>query len=341
MPTLFSLAVGPASGTLPVIQLTDWASWTLDDNLDDGCSLSFSGRGDTYQTSFITELGTDVWLYRGTSLYQRFRVVAKEESWTEDLDASISVTAVCYRRLLKARHVRTPLTYTATSQGTIVWNLIQHAQAATGGNLGITLGTAGPVVNRDRDYLAGVNIFEAISELTQVDNGLTWEINGARQLIVSQPSAYPLVAMPIQLGVNARRMARPSSADKFANVAFVTGDSMSTVPYIAEDPGLGIDPRGRWERYQSLSQVKEQPQLVELGDGILERAISPVSVWRIEMEPERYFYDSEFIPGDRVNVVQPVSAGTSGTFPAQVLSRNVSQDADGQITVAISAVETT
>jgi hypothetical protein len=336
---LFSVAVGPSSGSVPTMLLTDWDRWTLDNNLDDGCSLQFSLLGGTYPASFISELETDVWLFRDSTLYQRFRVIAAQEDWDADLDAVLTVNATCYRRMLKSRHVRSALTYTGTSQGTIVWNLIQHAQAATNGNLGITLGAAGPVVNRDRSYLIGQNIFDAIVEMTQIANGLTWNITPTLQLVVSQPALYPAVAMPIELGVNARRMSRPSSADKFGNVSIVSGDSQTTTPSILEAPGLPTDPRGRWERVTALSAVKEQAQLVELGNGLLEQSISPVSVWRIEMEPRRFFTDSEYQLGDLVTIVQPVAAGTGPRFSGQVISRNISQDADGNTTVVINAVE--
>lgn len=336
---LFSLGVGPSSGAAPVAQLNDWFSWQLDNNLDDGCSLQLTARGDTAEASYVTELDSDLWLYRGGTLYQRFRVVSLQQDWGPDFDGSISVGAACYRRLLKSRHVRSTLTYASTSQGDIVWDLIQHAQAATGGNLGLTLGSAGPVVNRDREYLPGVNIFDAITEFTQIDNGLTWNVTPQLQVVISQPSLYPTAPMPCQLGIVARRMSRPSSAERFANAVVVTGDSMSTTPYIAEDAGIGTDPRGRWERFQSLSQVKDQGQLIELGDGLLTQAISPVSVWRIEMEPSRYFLDAEYQLGDFITVERPVGAGPAPLFSAQVLSRNISQDADGETTVVLTAVE--
>jgi hypothetical protein len=338
----FTLAIGPTSG--PVQQVTDFDSWQLDNNLDDGCSIQFSLRGNSVAAQLIDELATDVFLYRGSTLYQRFRVVAVSQDWGPDGDDVVAVSAACYRRILKSRHVRSVLSYSATSQGVIVWNLIQHAQAATNGNLGITLGSAGPVVARDREYLPGQNIFDAITEMTQIDNGLTWNIDPSLQLVISQPSLYPVIAMPCELGVVARRMSRPSSADKFGNVSIITGDSMTTTPYIAEAPGLALDPRGRWEKFRAISAVKEQSQLVELGDGLLEESISPVSIWRIEMEPSRYFADAEYVLGDIITVVQPRSTvypvgSPAPTFQAQVISRNVSEDADGQTRVIITAVE--
>ncbi len=343
MAPYFSLAVGlPSTG--PVQEVIDFGQWSLDNNLDDGCAISFDIRGNSVAAQAIDELATDVWLYRGSALYQRFRIVNTSQQWGPDGEDILTVSAACYRRLLKSRHVRSPLSYVATSQGTIAWNLVQHAQAATNGSLGITLGSAGPVVNRDRTYVVGQNIFDAIVEMTQIANGFTWNINASLQLEISQAALYPVATMPCELGVVARSMARPSSAERFGNVSIATGDSSSTTPVISEAAGLPTDTRGRWERLASLSAVKAQAQLVELGNGLLEQSISPVSTWRIEMEPTRYFADAEYQLGTIFTIVQPRSTvypvGTPApTVQAQVISRNVTQSADGALTVVITAVE--
>jgi len=57
------------------------------------------------------------------------------------------------------------------------------------------------------------------------------------------------------------------------------------------------------------------------------------------MEPSRFFTDAEYQLGDFISIYRPVTAGTSTLFPAQVLSRNITQDADGQTRVIITAVE--
>lgn len=337
-PPLFSVGVGPSSSAVPRTEVTNFDAWSLDNNLDDGCSFQFTAQAE-FDPADLAELRSDIWLYRDGVLYQRFRVTNIQQDYGPSYDLNLSVAGACYRRLLKSRHVRSPLTYAGVSQGDIVWDLVQHAQAATNGSLGITLGNAGPVVPRDRSYQPGTNIFDAITELTQIDNGLTWNVTPQRQLVISQPSLYPVISNPIQIGVTARRMLRPSSAERFANAAVVTGDSMSTTVQIAEAPGLPIDARGRWERFQSLSQVKEQAQLVELADGLVQQSISPVSTWRIEMEPSRFFFDIELQLGDLVTIITPNLAGSVSPINGQVLARNISQDADGNTTVIVNVVE--
>lgn len=339
----FTITVGPPS-TGPLQEVTDWLGWQLDETLDDGSTFTFSTRGNSVAAQQIDELATDVWLFKDSVLYRRLRVVAVDQSWDASGNDDVAVTAVDYRRLLQRANVRSALSYTATSQGVIAWNLIQHAQAAPGGNLGITLGTSGPAVPRSRAYEIGQNVYESIAEFTKLSNGMTWQIDENLALQVSQPSLYPAIAMPCELGVVARAMSRPSSADRFANAVIVLGDRQSTTPYQVATATIGTDPRGRWERVFSSTSLKTATALQELGDGLIEETISPMSTWSIELEPSRFFTDAPYALGDFITIVQPRSTvypvGTPApTVTGQVTAVSVGEDADGNFTVLIGAVE--
>jgi hypothetical protein len=344
MSSPFTLAVGPSTGTRPVQEVTDFDSWTLDNNLDDGCSLAFTTRIDSPAAQVIQELFTDVWLYRGSTINQRFRVTSVELEWTVDGGAEVRVGSTCYRRLLKKAHVNTPLSFSAISQGNIVFGLIQHAQALLGGNLGITLGDAGPSILRSRDYEPGVNIFDAIVTLTKIENGLSWNVNGDLELIVGTQTSFPTRSQPIILGVTARRMLRPSNSDQFANVAIVTGDQEATTLVIEEAPTLATDTRGRWERVESLSGETDQAALQETAEGFVQATISPLATWEVELEPDRYFRDAEFEVGEFASLVVPrspiVPVGTSSPIvTVQTISRSITQNANGEIGVTCTFVE--
>lgn len=339
----FTLGIGPASGSRPVQTIDDYDQWTLDNNLDDGCAVSFTARGNSYAATLISELDTDCFVYRAGQLVQRFRIVSVEQTWAEDGQDEISVVAVCYRRLLKSRHVITPLSFVNTPQGDIVAGLIQHAQAQDGGNLGISIGSTEQTILRTREYEVGQNIFDAITDLTLVDNGIAWDIDQNLVLEVRLQTAFPLIATPVELGVTARSMSRPSSAEQFGNVAIVTGNVEATTPVILETVGLTGDLRGRWERYASVGQESEQVALIERALGTLQEALSPVSVWTVDMIPDRYFLDIELEIGQFVPVVQPRTI-VFQQFPSevvltQVIERVVTQSADGDIQVTIAAVE--
>lgn len=339
----FTLQIASTAGAI-LADVSDYSSWTLTENIDDGCSITFDTRGDSAAASTIDELASDVLLAQGTSVIQRQRIVGVSQVWGPSGEDDVAVQAVCYRRLLKKSHVRSPLSFSGISQGVIIWDLIQHAQAALGGNLGITLASSGPATLRDRSYDIGKNIFDAITELTQIINGPTWDIDQLLRLTVSTPSAYATNLMPIELGTIARSMSRPSSAQQFGNAVIISGDSALTVPEIAEAGTLGADPRGRWERFQAFSDVTVQATLVEHASGLLEQALSPMSVWAIEAEPEAYFSVGNHQVGEFVSIAQPRSAvypiGTAvPVVRAQILSRSISQSAAGEISVSLNAVE--
>jgi hypothetical protein len=340
----YSVGLGPSTGLRPVQEISDFTQWEFNRNLDDGCSLQFSTSGTSDAALSIDELATDIWLYFDGSLEQRFRIVEVNQTWDEDGQDTLDVSAVCYRRLLGARHVRTPLSYIGTSQGAIVWDLIQHAQAATNGDLGITLGDTGPTILRDREYEVGQNILQAITEFTTIEDPMVWDINGDLQLFVSTAQFFPIRDVPIQLGFNALSLSRPSGTRNFGNVSVVTGDNEATTPIFEELTGLIFDARGRWEILSSFPQIDNQEELQEQAEGISFASRFPLAQWTVTMDPARYFVDSKYEIGDFAKLIQPRSTVYSIGEAAvavlvQIISIDVNQNADGDTQVKLAAIE--
>jgi hypothetical protein len=341
----FNVGLGPASGGRPVQIVNDFEDWRLTNNLDEGCSLQFRARGNSLSASFIQELDTDLFLYRAGVLQQRFRIIYLEQSWEEDGTDTIDVQSVCYRRLLKSRHVNAPLSFVNEPQGNIVWDLIQHTQGLDGGDLGITVGLLDLSVTRTRNYGIGENIFEAIAELTQVEDGIAWDIDADLKLIVRRQYDFPVLSIPLELGVNAKAMRRPSTAEQFGNVAIVTGDVQATTPVVLGTPGLTADPRGRWERVIALSTEDTQLGLVERAFGALDTALSPPSTWTVDLVPDRYLTDTGVDRGDFISLLEPPSIayrrGPSAAVLLQIVDRDITLNADGEFQVSVSGVEIT
>jgi hypothetical protein len=346
-------AFGPATGTAPTQVLTFFDDWQMTKNLDDGCTFSFSAPGDSLPGVLISELATDIWLYLDGTLIERFRVLEIVQDWSYDGRNTIEVSAVCYRRLLGSRYVNSPLSYTGLSQGLIVASLISHTQSQVNGNLGIVLGSAGPVVPRDRSYEIGANILDSIIELTQIADGVVWRIDPNGALIITQvPTTYPAPnPQPVVLGANALTIRKPSGSALFGNVAVVTGDSVATSPVVATTAGLSTDPRGRWEKFRGLPQEQTQANLTQQADGIVLTSQSPQIVYDFTLEPRRYFLDSNYDLGEVVTVVQPgtvVPTASDPTVPlvtvpassvtCQVISQSITLSADGLVTVGMQAI---
>lgn len=349
----YQLAIGPSGSTTPSQSLSDFGSWNLSRNLDDGCSISLQMAGNSISGVQIQELETDIWVYQGGVAIDRFRVISVDQEWGEDGENRLAVQAVCYRRILASRHVVSPLSFSSVSQGDIVWGLIQHTQAQTNGNLGITLGSAGPAVIRDRAYLPGQNILEAITDLTQADGNMVWDVDANLQLFVSTAGSFPLRSMPAQLGTNLRAISKPSGASLFGNVALVSGDTQFTSLEIEEAVTLAGDPRGRWEKYRSFSQEQVQANLAEQARGMVETTQSPSVTWTLDVIPDRFFTDSNYRTGDFVVLAQPATAVPSQPDPTvpylvvpgalvlvQILTVDLTVNADGAVSVKMTAVQT-
>ena len=332
--------------------LTVFEGWNLERNFDDGCTFNFSCPGNSIVGTQISELETDIWLYEQSVLVDRFRVIEVTQTWDPDGRDTINVQAVCYRRLLASRHVVSDLTFSGVSQGDIVWGLINHTQFQTNGDLGITVNSLGPTVLRDREYQIGTNILQAITELGSIEDGLAWEIDANLELTVTQPQLFSLKAQPVVLGTNTLTITRPSGASLFANAAIVTGDSISTTTEVLETVSLPIDSRGRWERFQGFPQEQNQTALQEAARGLLQTSVSPAIKWAFELEPSRYFIDSNYQIGDYVLIKKPDSVVPSGANPTvpsyttvggivatQVLTQSISQSPDGEIRISMTAIQ--
>jgi hypothetical protein len=340
----FTVSVGPYSGTGPTQALTFYDSWTLDRNLDDGCTFSFAIPGYVPEADAINELDTDVWLYRDGILDQRFRIVQVNQSWGPSGEDTISVQAVCYRRVFAGRYLNTNFVFSQVSQGQIIWDLIDHSQGLTNGDLGVTIGNLGPTVLRDRNYEAGQNILDIIVDLCNVINGPSWEIDENLELVISQYPLFPSNPTPIVLGSTASSMSRPSGASRFANVALVSGNQQETSIVIAEATGLPSDPRGRWERRASYPSVSLQDTIIDHADGLLTEYQAPTTIWTVDVDPGRFFGDAQYQLGDFVRIVQPPSTAAPISVPAvevpgQIVAISVDADADGDVRIVMRVLE--
>lgn len=341
---IFTLGVGPWTDSVPDQEIGQFGSVSVTFNLDDGADLSFDVPGLSPTARAIDELATDVWLFQSGVPFVRARIVSVNQTWGPSGEDVAAVTAVDYKRLLNARHIRTPLTFSQVPQSEIVWALVDHAQTATGGDLGITKGNTSQVIDRDRSYVVGENIGSMLANLSGVIDGPWWGI-GADLVFSSFPyNSFRVQDAPIMLGATARTLTRQSGAGEFGNVVYCDGDDAETVGVFAESPTLATDPRGRWERAFGFPNVVLQDTLDENAAGLVEQYNSPIATWSCEIEPARYLSDLALLPGDYVQIVVPPSVVAPIDDPGfsvggQVMSLSLSIDADGAVGVSAECIE--
>ena len=103
--------------------------------------------------------------------------------WTRErsLGEPWALTGASILSILRRNPVRADLTYTAQDQFTIARGLINHYQGQPGGNIGIVTGSGTSGVTRDRTYYGyeRKNLWDALAELAQVDNGFDFGVDVA------------------------------------------------------------------------------------------------------------------------------------------------------------------
>ena len=120
-------------------------------------------------------------------------------AWDCDVDVdarTVRFVGEGYASALRYRRVTSNLIYTVPplpaplTQQDIAWNLISHAMSQSDGDLGFKRGThVGGNVTRKRAYCANERpeIYAAIEEFTQYDDGLDWEIDASKRFNTWQP----------------------------------------------------------------------------------------------------------------------------------------------------------
>lgn len=340
-----TVSVGPATGTLPVQEVTFFDAIKMTFNVDAGDQVTFAVPAFSPEAVYLDELASDIWI--DGIVRQRYRVIDLSQAWDEDGNDSIAVTAVSYKRLLNSRNLKTALDFGPSplvEQGDILWALVAHTQAQPGGNWRITKGATTTGQLRERHYVIGENIGDLAAKLSQVINGCWYGIDADLVFTAKLPSTFPIWVMPLQLGVTARKLSRKGAADKYANAILVSGDNLTTTPVWTEAPGIASDPRGRWESTASHPSVIVQSTLTEMGQGDLAAAQTPPATWQAEIEPDRWISDAKYMPGDYLTALTPPTlAAPVGQPPLayrlQVIEVQASYTADGALSVSLSAVE--
>lgn len=261
--------VGPASGGHD-LALTEAHGRRFTAKLGDPSECGFNLDGRHAQALAVDELSRDVhvlWTSRRGETRTLFR--GRVGSTTDGLDVAshdLAVTVLDYRAVLNRRilYPDSTLTWTATDQAELGWDLIQQTQTRIGGDLGISRGagqTSG--ILRDRTYEAGDSIGQRIQELSQVINGFDWDITPASPSslafdIWTQRGADRGVVL--EYGGLVAKVQRQVDPADYGNALRMTGaDGLTAQELEADD--LAGRPEGRWDVVVGDTDLTTQPAL--------------------------------------------------------------------------------
>jgi hypothetical protein len=299
-------------------------------------NVTFTMLGDDPVLRDFVELQTDFLVYRNAVLMARCRLTTIEDEL--DADAYIvTLTAIDYREILGHRAAWQYLEYVGVDKGTIVWNVIQHTQGLTSGNLGITQGDIATGVLGDLVVPIGAYLKKTLDENALAGAGFDWWIDPAtRQLNVQSPLRYrDMQTTILEHGSNLKTLKRSSTSGAYTNADRVFGGDDTVSATASQLP----DPRGRWERVESYPDVKVQQTVIDKAAELLTAGQAPLAAWSADLETNRWGYSVELLPGD-VCTLRSQRGRLAVNRLVRVVERAFAVNADGDEQIRLGLRET-
>jgi hypothetical protein len=280
----FALAAG-AGGAL-YAETASARSRSVTWRLVGAAQASFVLDGSSAEAAQLTELEDDLVVLHSSVAEPVFRgrIGLVQDTLSPDVH-TVSYTAIDYSEILRRRIILDgdTLLYLNIAQDTIAWNLIQLTQGRTNGDLGITRGEQPSTPHlRTRRYEAGQIIGQLIDQLSAVDNGFEWDIDGLLQFNVWQPTRGVAGGLVLDYGGTVAGLSRTKNPGGFSNVVRQTGDPSLTA-VTATSATIATDPRGRWEANFANSDLKEQDTVTDRAAFALTQTSKEPTAWSLAL----------------------------------------------------------
>lgn len=249
---MWQFLVGPAGGTLDT-ELTYARGRQIDLRLREPSTVQFTIDGRVAQAAGLTELATELLVLRDRKQVFRGFIGSTADTITADRH-DITVNAVDFRGRLERLIVDTAQTYTTITERDIAWDLIEDAQAKTGGDLQITRGPAVDTVTvRTIDIAGGATIRESIDLLSNLDPGFDWDVTPNRRFVMGRQLGFNRNVI-LDYGGLVSEVTISFDPATYANAVRVSGDDTTTAQFAAAS-GIGTRVEGRYETNIGLTDV--------------------------------------------------------------------------------------
>lgn len=346
-PIIWTFSVGPHTA-LPNWALTQARARRVTWRLTTPSDATFSIDGESADALQLSELVTDLWVYRDGSPLFRGRVGTTSDSYDGNLLTTTANVAdykgILARRLLLEGDT---LTYANVDQAGIALGLINSTQGHSGGQLGIVAGVgASTGVLRARTYQAGLNVGETLDKLSNVQNGFEWDITptatAALHLDVFSPTRGANNGVVLDVGGRVRTFQRQFDPGLYANAVRVTGanttggtaaGALTAVNQAASN--IGSAAQGRWDSQIGDTTIVEQTTLTERAAAELVESQVILPQWTVELQPNGWGGPSDVWLGDTVQLIGKIGR-LNDVGPLRVQEVECSFDDDDTVTTKIT-----
>ena len=281
----------------------EWRDLSISLRVDDACDAALTIAGRSMDAALVTELATDLLVYRGTQLMFRGRITTAEDQLDTERH-SVAIKATDYRGLLDRRMVwdSDPVSFTQVPQAEIAWALINQSQSRPGGDLGITRGNIPQDRPRDRLFEAGQVVGGLIDGLSELIDGFDWEVTPELAFNVWHPWRGTTKATVLDYGGTVATLDRRSASGDFANVVRAVG-AEGTAPVTVVADGASSDQRGLWETSVGDPDLLLQSTVADRAAGLLAERGTTRDVYTVELVPQCYGELVTPEPGDSYTLV--------------------------------------
>lgn len=152
---------------------------------------------DSVQRSTLREGLHEAWIYRDGVLVRCGPI------WNVNVsrrDNNIKIDGESLESYLDLRRIDADVTYTTLDQSLIAWDMINDSQNQTGGGLGITQGLLETGVSRSLGFKRheGKTVYDAISDMAEMDTGFDWWITPGRAFTTFYPRLQRNVGLRLE-----------------------------------------------------------------------------------------------------------------------------------------------
>ena len=290
----------------------------LERTLNKSASFTFTVDGRSDVAKLITEMETDVVVWRDSIMYGRFIVAQSEDQITAD---SHTTTFTChdYFAMLDRRYTSKVMTYAQQPQGLIVHDLFARATIflttadqtknfLPGSYLPVGVfpmnadgsGASGWGTPRDRTYTAHSSIGKLITDLSAVIGGFDFDIlplDGEDRLrVFNDGQGVDNPAAVLEYGGNVAALTRSVNSADFANDVRTIGQATGGAdvpPPTAEAwnddaNDVGLTPVGVWQEMDNAADVTVADTLSEQAAGRLDASGVLVPSYSVALRPGTY-----------------------------------------------------
>jgi hypothetical protein len=282
--------VAGANNVGPQYVIANARSRQLSFKVDDSATFNFSLDGNDAALSYITELVTDIWVYRNGALLFRGRVGSSTDTIDGEADTyDVAFNVFDYRewlgrQMLQPSHV---WSWKTKTQAQILQDLITFCiNGQSGIHPAITLDVSKmPASTVNFDTTPGTSVKEVIGTMA----GFGWQVIPTSTLgltLRAIPSFYYALnnKYVLQFGSTIRKLTRSFDTGGYANSTVYTGD-MALAPVQSDATGIATMPQGRIGETVSDPSIVDSTHLTHAAQVEAARAQAVVPSWACELTP--------------------------------------------------------